>query len=311
VRNPHGSRERPSPTLTILPAALLVAALGALCAAAVAGIAALAVGRVRESRVEPARATPSGIASVGEAEHGSSSLLPAAHLSALVALGFLLAWLALRTVTAGRAPWSNLHEFSVGFAAAILAAYAVLERRHALRPLVSVVAAVAAGIVGFALTRDSRVDPLVPALQQPVLLTIHVAAAMLAYALGAIAFAAAIGELIGRAGDGRVAELPSPQVCRRAAHRAVLLGFPILTGAIVLGSVWATLAWRAYWSNDPKELAAAATWLVYGAYLHAAGRRDRWGAVAPWLLLLGFGGILFTYIGASLLFVGEHSYAGG
>ncbi len=79
--------------------------------------------------------------------------------------------------------------------------------------------------------------------------------------------------------------------------------------AIVLGSIWANLAWRSYWSNDPKELAAAATWLVFGAYLHVAGRRDRWAALAPWLIVLGFAGVLFTYIGASLFIVGEHSYA--
>ena len=80
--------------------------------------------------------------------------------------------------------------------------------------------------------------------------------------------------------------------------------------AIVLGSVWANLAWRSYWNNDPKELAAAATWLVYGGYLHVAGRRDRWAASAPWLLVLGFAAIIFTWLGAGLLFVGQHSYAG-
>ena len=79
--------------------------------------------------------------------------------------------------------------------------------------------------------------------------------------------------------------------------------------AIALGSVWANLAWRSYWSNDPKELAAASTWLVFGAYLHVAGRRDQWQRSAPWLIVLGFAGVLFTYIGAGLFFVGEHSYA--
>ena len=72
----------------------------------------------------------------------------------------------------------------------------------------------------------------------------------------------------------------------------------------------ANLAWRSYWNNDPKELAAAATWLVYGGYLHVAGRRDRWAKSAPWLLVLGFAAVLFTWLGAGLLFVGQHSYAG-
>ena len=44
------------------------------------------------------------------------------------------------------------------------------------------------------------------------------------------------------------------------------------------------------------------------ALLGLAGRRDRWARLAPWLIVLGFAGVLFTYIGAGLFIVGEHSY---
>jgi ABC-type transport system involved in cytochrome c biogenesis permease subunit len=163
--------------------------------------------------------------------------------------------------------------------------------------------------VGFALSLDDRVDPLVPALQQPILLTVHVGCAAIAYAVSGIAFLAALAELSQARNGDRIPLLPSAQAARAVGHRAVLIAFPILTVAIVLGSVWANLAWRSYWSNDPKELAAAATWLVFGGYLHVAGRRDRWERVAPWLIVLGFVGVLFTYLGAGLFFIGEHSYA--
>jgi ABC-type transport system involved in cytochrome c biogenesis permease subunit len=215
----------------------------------------------------------------------------------------------LRTIAVGHAPWSNLHEFSASFAAVVLAAYVVLERSLPLRRLAPVVAAVAASLLAFALTLDDRADPLVPALQQPFLLTVHVGSAVLAYSVSAIAFAAALGELLQRRAGDAIRLLPSAAACRDAAHRCIMIAFPILTLTIVLGAVWANLAWRSPWSNDPKELAAAATWLVYGAYLHVAGRRDRLALLAPWLLLLGFAGVLFTYVGASLWFVGEHSYA--
>ena len=160
----------------------------------------------------------------------------------------------------------------------------------------------------FALQFDDRVDPLVPALQQPVLLTIHVGTAALAYAVSGVAFLAALAELAQTGAGDRIGGLPSAAVSRAVGHRAVLIAFPILTVAIALGSVWANLAWRSYWSNDPKELAAAATWLVFGAYLHVASRRDRWQRLAPWLIVLGFAGVLFTYVGAGLFLVGEHSY---
>ena len=226
----------------------------------------------------------------------------------VLAGGLLAAALLLRTVAVGHAPWSNLHEVSASFAAALVVAHQLVARRAPVAGLAPIVALVAAGLVGFALSLDDRIDPLVPALQQPLLLTVHVGSAIVAYALAGIAFAAAVGELVQRTAGDRVALLPSAATARVVGHRAVLLAFPILTLAIVLGSVWANLAWRSYWSNDPKELAAAATWLVFGAYLHVAGRRDRWAALGPWLIVAGFAGVLFTYVGAGLFLVGEHSY---
>ncbi len=213
-----------------------------------------------------------------------------------------------RAIVVGHAPWSNLHEFSLAFAAALLATYLLLLRGHPIAALAPLVAVLAAAIVVFALQFDDRVDPLVPALQQPVLLTIHVGTAALAYAVSGVAFLAALAELAQTGAGDRIGGLPSAAVSRAVGHRAVLIAFPILTVAIALGSVWANLAWRSYWSNDPKELAAAATWLVFGAYLHVASRRDRWQRLAPWLIVLGFAGVLFTYIGAGLFLVGEHSY---
>jgi len=164
-------------------------------------------------------------------------------------------------------------------------------------------------LLGVAMSLDAGIDPLVPALQQPVLLTVHVGSAAVAYAVRGLAAGAALAELAQRAAADRIGALPSAAAARAIGHRAVLVAFPILTVAIVLGAVWANLAWRAYWSNDPKELAAAATWLVFGAYLHAAGRTDRWGRLAPWLVVLGFVGVLCTYIGAGLFIVGEHATA--
>jgi cytochrome c-type biogenesis protein CcsB len=238
------------------------------------------------------------------------TLLSTAYWALVLAAAFLLGAMLVRTAVAGRAPWTNLHETAVTFAFALAAVYLAMERRLPIRPLVPVVALLCAGLAWLALAQPDEVLPLVPALQSPLLLTVHVGSAMLAYAIGGVAFAAAAAEIVQRRSGDRLTVLPTAGVARIAAHRAVLLGFPVLTAAIVLGAVWANLAWRSYWSNDPKELAAAATWLVYGGYLHVATRRDRWGELAPWLLVAGFAGVLFTYLGAGLVFVGEHSYAG-
>ena len=229
-------------------------------------------------------------------------------IGVLVACVVLSAAVLLRAALVGHAPWSNLHEFSIAFAAALLGTFLLLARSQPTAGLAPFTALLAAGLVAFAMGLESRVDPLVPALQQPLLLTVHVGAAVVAYAVSGVAFIAAAAELGQRASGDGIGLLPPASVARRLGHRAVLIAFPILTVAIALGSVWANLAWRSYWSNDPKELAAAATWLVFGAYLHVAARRDRWERLAPWLIVLGFAGVLFTYIGAGLFIVGEHSY---
>ena len=292
--------------MTALISFLLVAALATLL---VTGCLRLGLGLL-VSRPRPAAAGPGGSLELEAGSAAAGRWLDRVDATGMPVAGvLLLAGLGLRTVAVGHAPWSSLHEVSVAFATMVVAAHLVLARRYPVGGLTPIVALLAAGLVGFALSLDDRIDPLVPALQQPLLLTVHVGSAIAAYALSAIAFAAAVAELLQRAADDRLGGLPAAAVARSIGHRAVLLAFPILTLAIVLGSVWANLAWRAYWSNDPKELAAAATWLVFGAYLHVAGRRDRWARLAPWLIVAGFAGVLFTYIGAGIFLVGEHSYA--
>jgi ABC-type transport system involved in cytochrome c biogenesis permease subunit len=288
--------------VTTVIGSLLFASLALLLLIAASGVALMLLGVGRQ----PVAATVSGgvTDAPGAAARSSAALLAAIG----VAFALLVGAAFTRALVVGHAPWSNLHEFSIAFAAALLGSYLVLVRSNPIAGLAPLVALLAAGLVAFAIGRDDAVQPLVPALQQPLLLTVHVGSAALAYAVAGVAFVAALAEIGQRAATDRIAVLPPASTLRAAGHRAVLVAFPILTVAIVLGSVWANLAWRSYWSNDPKELAAAATWLVFGAYLHVAGRRDRWERLAPWLIVAGFVGVLFTYIGAGLFIVGEHSY---
>lgn len=287
-------------------------ALAALLASAAIGLATIGLAAIGLG-VAPVTAPGTGVTTGS----GGRDALPAATpplAGRLVmpllatACAALLGGLVGRSVLVGHAPWSNLHEFSLALATATLVAYLLTGRAFHITGLAPLVALLAAGMVGFGLAIDDRVDPLVPALQQPLLLTVHVGAAVAAYALAGIAFVAAAVEIAQRAAGDAIRGLPGGAAMRSFGHRAVVIGFPILTLAIALGSVWANLAWRSYWSNDPKELAAAATWLVFAAYLHVASRRDRWGTMAPWLIVAGFGAVLFTYVGAGLFIVGEHSY---
>jgi len=228
----------------------------------------------------------------------------------------MLGWLAVfalffsllfRTIATGHGPFANMYEFSLAFAFGILTAYMWFERKYHQRILALVALPVAIAMMAYAATIPSTIEPLVPALQNNLLLTVHVAVAIVAYGSFSIAFAASVLYLIQPEG-GRWG-LPKPQVLDEIGYRAVVVGYPFLTLTIILGAVWADTAWGTYWSWDPKETASLVTWLIYGAYLHARVMRGWRGNRAAWLLVLGFAATLFTYFG-NLFFGGLHSYSG-
>ena len=268
----------------------------------VAGAIAIAIGAGVLLIVPGPLSVPAGTGQRSDDRRTWLEWIPALPLAAFVAV------MALRGLETGRAPLANLHEVLIALAATLLALHLLFTRHVA---ALAVVATTLAAAQAFgALRLPAPPEPLVPALQAPLLLPIHVGSAIVAYAAATVAAIAAGGELLVTAlGPERGRRLPSARRLRGITHRAVRVALPLLTAAIALGSLWANLAWRSYWSNDPKELSAAATWLVLGAYLHAEGRRDRWGRAAPWLAVVGFGAVLFTLVGASLLFGGQHSYA--
>jgi cytochrome c-type biogenesis protein CcsB len=247
---------------------------------------------------------------------GGNVALPGGARTA-AAIGHGLTWasllllgagLAMRAIVVGRGPWGNMYEFSIAFAAGILGGYLFLERRYPMRGLAFLPLGVALFLAGFAATLPSSIEPLVPALDNAPLLTIHVAMAMIAYGVLAISFAAAVGYLLQGDDDG-VAWLPSRRVLDEVAYRAVIIGFPVFAIMLILGSYWASIAWGRYWGWDPKETSALVTWLIYAAYLHARSRRGWAGRPAALILVLGFGAVLFTYFG-NLFFAGLHSYSG-
>jgi cytochrome c-type biogenesis protein CcsB len=237
-----------------------------------------------------------------------SALSGAAVGLALLAFSSLAASLVLRAIVVGRGPWGNLFEFSVAFAASILGGYLVLSRRFPIRSIGFVPMGAALGLALYASSLPSDIEPLVPALQNAPLLTIHVGMAVLSYGIFATSFAAGVGYLIqGR--DDRVSWLPSHKVLDAVAYRAVVIGFPVFATMIILGSWWASIAWSRYWGWDPKETAALVTWLIYAIYLHARNQRSWAGRPAAMLLVVGFGMVLVTYSG-SLWFSGLHAYSG-
>jgi cytochrome c-type biogenesis protein CcsB len=263
--------------------------------------AGVATGSFIDSRAAAAAAGPADYAAPSPLTGASRWITFAAFLA-------LAASMVDRGVIVGRGPWGNLFEFSVAFATSILFGYLVLSRRYPIGSIAFIPVGVALGLAMYAASLPNEIKPLVPALQNAPLLTVHVGLAMTSYGIFATAFAAGVAYLVQGKGD-RFSWLPSHRVLDSVAYRAVIIGFPIFATMIILGSWWASIAWSRYWGWDPKETAALVTWLVYAIYLHARNQRAWAGRPSALLLVVGFVMVLVTYSG-SLWFNGLHSYSG-
>ena len=224
--------------------------------------------------------------------------------------------IAARWVLSGRAPLSNMYESFVFATAGMILVAIVFELAN--RPLL---AGLGAGILGFifmvlahkAPIFDSAIRPLVPALQSS-WLTYHVVTIMLSYSAFALSFFVSLCYLLKDALGGDesrfslLRRLLSLRTLDVLNYKIIAVGFPLLTVGIILGAVWANTAWGRPWGFDPKEMWSAITWLIYAVYLHVryfAGWKGRRAAV---LAIIGFGAVLFTYLGVNFLLPSLHSY---
>ena len=231
---------------------------------------------------------------------------PYATLFAVNGAVFLGVSLLMRSFAAGRGPFSNMYEFTVAFAFGTALVYLYMEWRYAVRNLGTVVIPIILALLAYSATVPADIRPLVPALQNNLLLTIHVAVAIIGYGAFAAGFGAAVLYFVQR--RFALTWLPEAALLDEIGYRSIVIGFPMMTLTIILGAWWADVAWGTYWSWDPKETASLVTWLIYGAYLHTHTLRGWQGTRSALVLLLGFAAVLFTYYG-NYFFGGLHSYA--
>lgn len=241
---------------------------------------------------------------------------------------FLGAWVVTRWSAVGHTPLSNLYEFTTAFAFAISVAYLAFETTQGNRRFGVLALPIVLGMLFIASLFPNEITPLIPALQNGPLLTIHVSVIMLSYAVLTVAFCGAVVYLA-QGGEGRRWHaLPSAEAAGDLAHKAVMVGFPLLGLGIALGAWWANSAWGRYWGWDPKETSALVTWLSIVAYFHAragsgsvagapgirrivpAKVRRGWRPDPMWWLVAMWGLVMFTYFGVNLWISGLHSYAG-
>lgn len=213
---------------------------------------------------------------------------------AAAGLGAALIWLAMRAVSLDAFPAADMRDTFALFATAAFAA-ALLGCRTAaiVRPAI----AVAAVSTLAAILCPSGAATLSPVLRHP-LLGLHVGLVMTAYALLAIASAAAISSAL---------RPYRPMIKPALMHRLLLGAMLALAAGIATGSIWADGAWGRYWNWDPKESWALATMLIYALPLHRRLFRGR-PRLYYAIIAAAFALVLFTWFGVSYLLPGLHSY---
>lgn len=246
---------------------------------------------------------------------GTVSIPMGAPAGGLSRYARMLAWFSVvilffaivtRSVASSRGPFSNMYDFSIAFGWGILFIYALIDWRYRMPALGLVVLPVSAALMLYAASLPSDIQPLVPALQNNSLLTLHVSVAIIAYSCFAVSGGAAALYLL--QSRLHVGFLPRVEASDEVGFLSAALGFPFMTLVLVLGAYWANVAWGRYWAWDPKETASLVTWLLYAGYLHTRALRAWRGQRSAWLLVIGFVAVMLTYFGNYFL-GGLHSYA--
>jgi ABC-type transport system involved in cytochrome c biogenesis permease subunit len=95
--------------------------------------------------------------------------------------------------------------------------------------------------------------------------------------------------------------LPSLTTVNEIATSAAAIGVTFLTVGIATGMLWSSSRNGRMWHNDPKEIFAALTWLLYVLLIVYRSTAEWRGKRAAWMGIAGFALVLFTFLGARFM----------
>lgn len=122
---------------------------------------------------------------------------------------------------------------------------------------------------------------LMPALQSP-WFTPHVVIYMFSYAILGAATLAAIYYLV------KEKKISNPDHIMDMSDSLVYAGVACITLGMLMGALWAKEAWGHYWSWDPKETWAAATFFGYQIYIHYRLKKKSLNRISMIILIFAF-----------------------
>lgn len=122
---------------------------------------------------------------------------------------------------------------------------------------------------------------LMPALQSPWFAP-HVIIYMFSYAILGAATLVAVYYLV------REKKINNKTRLMEMTDSMVYAGIACITLGMLIGAIWAKIAWGHYWSWDPKETWAAATWIGYLLYIHYRLKKNSSDKTSMILLIIAF-----------------------
>jgi cytochrome c-type biogenesis protein CcsB len=231
----------------------------------------------------------------------------------LLGAGFLanLAAILYEFMATGRFPVGNLQETLSVAACTLAGLFLAFQHRYRLR----VLGVYAAPLVALIMAVSVQL-PRAPSQMEIVFnnfwIIFHVVVIFIGNAAFALAAGAGILYLVqesaikGKNHGFFFHRLPSLNLLDTVGYASIVVGFTMFTLGLITGFLYAKTVWGRFWSWDPKEVWSGVMWLFYAALLHerlATGWRGRKAAI---MSIVGFGVLLFTFLGVNFLLTGHH-----
>jgi len=143
---------------------------------------------------------------------------------------------------------------------------------------------------------------------------IHVLLNLIGYAAFSSAFLAGImylllyHEITGNHLGYFYDRLPPLAYLEKLNYRALLIGFLFNTVGIIIGVITGKTAWGLYWTWDPKMIAVAVAWIIYGIAIIGMHYLNWKGNRLAYLSIIGFAWILFSMLIINSFFSKVHSF---
>ena len=191
----------------------------------------------------------------------------------------------------------------------LVASYALVLYRYRARPLGAVTLPLVSLLVFLAVTVGSAVPHEAEASIRAAtwLFPVHTTLLLFAYAAFFVVFLASImyllqeRELKLKTFSAIFHRLPSLTTVNEIATSSAAIGLTLLTVGIATGMVWSSSRDGRVWHNDPKEIFAVLTWLLYFLLILYRSSSSWRGRKAAWMGVAGFALVLITFFGARLM----------